>query len=174
MVYLLDVMDGVGDTPDKVRSRLAEYRAYLERVAARFPPGAYAFATASWHYDPSDHKCPHDAWVDSVGVVERGTGSRAEVREVDMTIRLLGAYHDGFLVLRYVGVCGYAMEALDTGTGTHRQRGHGDWLVDEITLTPDGNVQHEAILSAAKITVRCVDIECDWVPSRPQDGDCGA
>jgi hypothetical protein len=69
-----------------------EYRAYLASHASQFPPSAYELATSDWYFDFNDHRCPHDAWLESATFSEPSTGSRNELRISTLTVRLLGAY----------------------------------------------------------------------------------
>ena len=69
------------------------------------------FATEAWYCNPSDHRCPHDSWLDAVDVREFAEGARHERRKSAITIRLLGAYHDGHIVFRYTGVTRYTIDS---------------------------------------------------------------
>jgi hypothetical protein len=46
------------------------YQTYLDSVRDQMPPGALALATSVWYFNSSDHRAPHDAWLESVHVVE--------------------------------------------------------------------------------------------------------
>lgn len=127
---------------------------YLDEVGERMPPGARAFAAAAWHYDPRDPRCPHDAWVQSLQLVERDEGG---ARVVDLVLRLLGAYHDGELELVYAGVARYSVGA------ALGPRGHGDWITDELTLEDGGLVLHEIALETGTWTIACRDVAARWI-----------
>ncbi|PYO57011.1 MAG: hypothetical protein DMD83_11450, partial [Candidatus Rokuibacteriota bacterium] len=99
MAYILSEQRAAGH--DDVVACFESYRDYLERMRSKFPPRAYELATSTWYYDPRDHRCPHDGWLEEVIVSETGSGERAEVRAVSMRVRLLGAYHDGHIELSY-------------------------------------------------------------------------
>ncbi len=46
-----------------------EWTAYMDYVASRkglLPAEVYEYILAPWHYDPRDHRCPHDAWVEEM------------------------------------------------------------------------------------------------------------
>jgi hypothetical protein len=53
---------------DSFWARWAEIRDYNAGVADRLPQGAKALALAEWHYDASDPRCPHDAWIRSLEI----------------------------------------------------------------------------------------------------------
>jgi hypothetical protein len=59
---------------DQLKVGWNAYQEYLKSVSDKFPPGALAFATASWHYDVKDCRCPHDAWIESLTVLKRSAG----------------------------------------------------------------------------------------------------
>ncbi len=147
------------DQPFEETRRLhEEYRAYLASIAAALPAAAREFALAPWHYDPRDPRCPHDAWVEAITISEPASGERHEQRGLEIRIRLLGAYHDGHIELRYVNVHGYAADAAQGLIG-----GHGDWLVDEIALE-EGRVVHSIEFVNGMLRIACEDIAYAWLP----------
>ena len=94
------------------------------------------FATAAWYRDPSDHRCPHDAWLEAIEISEPATGERKEKRQTAITIRLLGAYHDGEIIFRYSGVSSYVVASIASKDGI------GDWLRDEFSVCDAGTLRH--------------------------------
>jgi hypothetical protein len=138
------------------------YREYLDRRRKDFPRGAYDLAMSDWYYDYDDHRCPHDAWLETLTVSEPATGARQEVRTVALHVRLLGSYHDGYIEFRYPHVFRYAFR-LDSGTGAHR-----DWRYDEFRITEEGHLLHEIEWWGQKSTGRWIiessDVEFTWLP----------
>ena len=120
-----------------VVTAFAAYREYLLERRSRFPPAAYALAASEWYFDFSDHRCPHDGWLESVTIGEPSMGGRHEQRTSTLTIRLLGAYHDGYIEFSYPDVHDYDLR------GAHVGQGHGDWRYDEFRLSDSGRVIHE-------------------------------
>jgi hypothetical protein len=152
----LDGMDSANSEVNRAffefqRKNAEAYAAYLASIRHRLPVSAYEFATAEWHYNPNDPKCPHDAWIREVKIREIAEGERAEIRETRVEIILLGAYHDRLLKLTYFGVSSYTLTAA---------RSHpGDWITDEIRLSENGLVVHEIeFWSAANFVIECKDI----------------
>jgi hypothetical protein len=164
VTFFVDVPDAA-DAED-LRARLAAYTEYLERNKSLFPGSAYAFASAEWHYNPGDHRCPHDAWVEEVTIHEKGSGRRQEARELALSVRLLGAYHDGIILLKYLGVSAYSLTRTLSATGTGSSHsGHGDWLTDEVTIGTSGNLLHDVVFSrGGRWRIECADIEYEWSP----------
>ncbi len=147
------------------------YADYLHENRSRFPPRALAFASAEWHYDYNHSRCPHDASLLTLQVIE-DKAAESEFRKIDIRVRLLGAYHDGHIDLAYLNVQKfsvnvYAFKELSCF------RGFGDWLIDEIRLLELGRVVHEVQWSNAKWQIECDDIDCRWTPipgaSRAED-----
>lgn len=138
------------------------YEVYLASEKYRFPSGAYALATSKWWFDPRDHRSPHDAWLESVELTEtRIPGKRPSGGEVTLRARLLGAYHDGYIELRYRQVSAYSM-SYDSGGG------HRDWRYDEFRVSEAGLLVHEVEWAGATQTghwlIEASDLEYCWVP----------
>jgi hypothetical protein len=140
--------------------RFEAYREYLQSIKEHLSPSAFEFAIAGWHYDYRDHRCPHDSWVESLTIHEPASGERLQNRSLSISIRLLGAFHDGHLSLDYADVQTYTLENPRT------RAGHGDWLVDEIRLSEDGFVLHEVVFSnGSRWLIEAKDISYEWRPS---------
>ncbi len=60
------------------------YQRYLNERRQEFPPNAFKLATAEWYYDPSDHRCPHDGWLESLDIAEVAAADKQRI----MTIRV--------------------------------------------------------------------------------------
>ena len=81
------------------RKNFEAYAAYLTSISHRLPASVYNFATAEWHYDPNDPRCPHDAWIHEIRIREFAEGERAEIRETRIEIILLGDITTAYLSL---------------------------------------------------------------------------
>ena len=135
------------------------YREYLQSVKDRLPLSALEFATAAWHYEHNDHRCPHDSWVESLAITELATGERLQNRTLHISARLFGAFHDGHLLLDYANVHMYSLE------NPKAQTGHGNWLIDEIRLSRNGLVLHEVLFSSgSRWLIEAADISYQWRP----------
>lgn len=142
---------GPGHTPIDTSG----YPGYLAQVKDRLPPGARAYAEAIWHYDFQDQRCPHDAWMDSLIITE--IPDRDHPRRVDLFLRLVGANHSGYLEFRYTSVTRYA------STVTLGSRGHGDLMIDEITLEDDNQITHEIAFERGNWEITCRDLSVIWI-----------
>lgn len=149
--------------PETVVEAFKQYRGYLERNSERFPRGALALATSDWYFDPREHRCPHDAWLEHITIEEPGIGERSEQRSTAIRIRLLGAYHDGFIELFYPRVFRYS---LNSPSGA---RGLGDWLFDEFRVLESGHIIHEIEWAgfpreeASTWVIEASDVEFHWI-----------
>jgi hypothetical protein len=91
----------------------------------------------------SKYRCPHDAWLEQLVISEPSTGKRREKRSIGVSIRLLGAYHDGFVEYEYDNVRQYSFQTPSEPQRVPVGLGHGDFLIDEIRLSEGGWVEHE-------------------------------
>lgn len=140
------------------------YRTYLAESRSTFPPGAFSLATCEWYFDPTDHRCPHDSWLESITVLEPSAGERVEDRHTTIRILLLGAYHDGYIELFYPRVFRFSI------TNSATERGHGEWRYDEFRLSPAGGVVHEIEweggtgVAGANWIIESSDVSLRWIP----------
>jgi hypothetical protein len=141
--------------------RYEQYHHYLETIKDRLPTSAYAFASAPWHYDPMDPRCPHDSWLKTLAIEEVATGERQEVREVQVTIRLLNAHHTGEVQITYHNITRYEIHMHGEAMMGNN---HGDWLIDEVRLTDTSRVVHEIVFASSRMLFECGDIVYDWRP----------
>jgi hypothetical protein len=112
--------------------------------------------SSDWYAFPEDHRCPHDAWVEAVTISEPASGERHQARELQIHIRLLGAYHDGIIEFTYSGVQNYSVVGSMIA-------GHRDWLRDEIE-DRDGIMRHSIQLVNGKFQIEAQNIEYKWTP----------
>lgn len=141
-----------------------QYRAYLASNAASFPKGAHRLATSEWYFDPRDHRCPHDAWLENITIAEPATGERSDQRATTIRVRLSGAYHDGFIEFFYSRVIRYSLSSPSS------VRGLGDWLYDEFRVAPSGHMIHEIEWAGfprdegSRWIIEAADVEFQWIP----------
>ena len=111
------------------------YERYIDSVKERMPSGALRLALLTDWYDFNCHSCPHDAWLQEFKITESESAS-GHKRDNSADLKLLGAYHDGVILLRYPRLMSFTIQApiLDGGLG--------DWLYDEFRLSPNGNMLH--------------------------------
>jgi len=151
--------------PETVVAAFERYYDYVASHSDQFPSGAFALATSGWYFDPRDHRCPHDAWLEEVIVSEPAIGERSEKRVTEIRARLLGAYHDGYIELSYLGVIRYSLSS------SSAVRGIGDWRYDEFRLHSDGHLIHEIEWSGfpedvgSHWVIEASDIKFKWIPN---------
>lgn len=146
------------------------YYEYLESVKERIPGEAYSFAAADWHYDHNDPRCPHDAWVEELVVAEVASGPKAEIRDLEIRVRLLGAWHDGHIELTYTKVQSYLFDTPRKLESPMRLgKGHEDWMIDEVRLSDLGYVVHEVEFSRdSRWLIESEDLVYRWRPFEEQ------
>ena len=149
---------------ETVVSAFERYREYLSAHAAGFPSGALALASSDWYFDPRDHRCPHDAWLEGITISEPATGNRSEERSTAIRVRLLGSRHDGFIEFFYPCVLRYSLSTSSC------VRGLGDWLCDEFRVAPGGHLIHEVEWvgfpreEGSRWIIEASDVEFQWIP----------
>lgn len=153
MQYIKSTEDGI---------ELHAYLAYIRDCGPVLPPGAREFVMAPGRYDLQSPSCLHDSWVESISILEAGSGERRQNRVLQIEIVLLGAFHDGYHFLRYAGVRNYSALISKSVRG-EAKIGHGDWMIDEVTMESEGLVKH-AILFAetGSWEIVCDDIAYSW------------
>jgi len=155
---------GYKTEPTIITDKFENYKNYLIENKHHFPDAAYEFAAASWHYDPQDPRCPHDAWVESMQIFEQPLPESPQRRGRSLTIELtlLGAYHDGEIKIHYQNVNGYNLSMLPSD---FEFKSHGDWLIDEIILSDRNRLVHEIrFASVSDWQIECEDIQYQWLP----------
>ena len=142
------------------------YKEYLQDNQCRFPKSAYALANSDWYMNFTVHKCPHDAWLESIRINESSSGENHEERGVSITIRLLSAYHDGYIEFHYSQVFEYKLHSFSLS------RGHRDWRYDEFRVDDENRLVHEIEWSGPFDTgswlIVASDVEFKWMPSTSQ------
>jgi hypothetical protein len=111
-------------------------------------PDMYEFASSAWHYNFEDHRCPHDSWVELVAISDNAGRDVDSQAGIHIQVRLLGAYHDLYITLRYESVMSYSLLLPFRTLGDNHSIGHDDWLVDEIRLSPADNAIHDIAFSS--------------------------
>src|SRR5262245_29350461 len=159
MAYIL-TKDRPLNSHQEWQSAWSKYCSYIESVREQLPDSAYEFATAPYHYDASDHRSPHDGWLESLIVREPATGDRKQNRSLEIDVRLMAAYHDGHIELSYSDVRRYSLQS-----GGQNELGHGDWLYDEIRLSEQGFVLHEVEWARGGVwLIECGNVAYQWRP----------
>lgn len=162
MAFLLST-DGRDASHIACGEAFENYARYLEANRDRFPPGAFDLATSDWYFNPGDHRCPHDAWLESVTILESASGERQEIRIVSIRVRLLGAYHDGHIELFYPRVFSYSLTMGDVTAG------HRDWRYDELRLSETGALIHEiewcGPFDTGRWLIEASDVVFEWIPN---------
>ena len=149
--------------PKNIDERHRRYNKYLEENRGRFLSGAFEFAEADWLYNPEDHRCPHDSWIESLEVFEKANACDIKIRTVEIKLTLLGAYHGGRIEIVYSGVTRYNI-SFESGSNPYA-KAHSDWLIDEIRLSESGAVIHEIeFWRDAKTIIECEDLRYSWIP----------
>jgi len=150
----------------KIVNEFEAYRTYLESIKDKIPQSAYEFASADWHYNIRDARCPHDAWLDEIKFGEVKKAEKFEIHPIEIYVKLLGAYHNGHIVIIYKNIHAYSFNSKRIS----EHKGdffHGDWLDDRIRLSENGLVLHEIEWEHGNWIIESGDIEYKWIPFDP-------
>src|SRR5262245_19152627 len=158
--------DGRDERFPAVRIAFERYEKYLREHKVAFPSHAYELATSPWFYDPRDHRSPHDGRLEMLQIVD--TPDEAQVRRCSISLRLLGAYRDGYIEISYPRVISYSLQSFMAGKVTS----HGDWSYDEFRLSERGHLVHESDWTGAPRAQRrsfswiieASDVDYRWIP----------
>jgi hypothetical protein len=170
MVFILSD-DGRDDKYPAVKSAFERYETYLAANRSAFPPHAYELATSDWFYNHADHRCPHDAWLESLQILEK-PGTQPRQRSCSIELRLLSAYHDGHIEIIYPTVYAYSLQELSQSA-----KSHGDWRYDEFRISDRGHLVHEiewaygTQCKAFVWTIEADDIDFRWMPKQNDNED---
>jgi hypothetical protein len=138
-----------------------DYMNYLEEIKNDLPSNVYDIFSNPYYYDSQNHKCPHDGWIETLLINERYTKENRQDSIIDITIKLLGAYHDYFIYFNYKNVINYSLEMKKLSQVGNK--GHGDWLIDEISLVNNNILIHEIEFSSkAQWRISCTDLDISY------------
>ena len=115
----------------------SNYEEYLTTHKDKFPKSVFNLASSEWWYDFNNHKCPHDAWLERMLILEPSKGERNEERTTEIKVMLLGAYHDGYIELSYKNAVSIKIDSY------HVIQGHKNWRYDEFRYSEAGLFFHE-------------------------------
>ena len=136
------------------------YSAYVASIREALPPHVYAFASDSRHFDLSSHSSLHDAWLESLTVREAASGERQQIRRMEVSLSLLGPFHDLRIHLHYTGVTRYDFTAPPRyDEARYEHTAHGDLHTHEIRLGHEGLLIHELLFErGATLLIECADL----------------
>ena len=133
-------------TIDKSGIDFDRYRRYIDSVRSQLPEHVYSFASNPEHFNLESPSSLHDAWLESLIVRERASGERAQIRQLEIQLSLLGPRHDRWIQLRYSGVTQYSFHTADKSSELRFEHtAHGDLIAHEIRVRPSGALVHEVV-----------------------------
>ncbi len=142
------------------------YARYLESIRYQLPAHIYAFASDSRHFDLNSHSSLHDAWLETLTILETASGERSQIRQLEVQLCLLGPFHDLRIHLHYTGVTQYRFIT----PPRYDHPAHGDLLTHEVRLGHDGLLVHELLFERdATFLIECADFRHSEEPILPAD-----
>jgi hypothetical protein len=136
------------------------YRVYVESIRTKLPEHVYAFASNPGHFNLDSHSSLHDAWLETLTVLETASGERRQMRQLEIQVCLLGPHHDRRIHLNYTGVTQYSFYMPPKYTEPrYRHTAHGDLLTHEIRLGQSGLLIHELLFErGSTLLIECADM----------------
>lgn len=138
----------------------AKYREQLPGLQAELPPGAWAFASNSDHYDFYSERCVKDLKLVDLNVAEEPSGTSIVIQFSFNNIA------PEQLVIRYTAVSTLVvdveMNGVGEGSGSNPVHQLGPVQLDEIVPHRHG-CEHEIKLIGGTIRVVCADLNASWV-----------
>lgn len=139
--YLVENSDGNLD--------YISYFNYLKDIKDKLPSNLYLYASDEKNYDLSSKTSLHDSWLEAFNVNEVGAGKRNELREIDINIKLLNAFHDRLIELKYGQVSNCNISDVNNDLG----KGFGDIIAHEFSLNRSTCVHEIVFSSGANIII---------------------
>jgi hypothetical protein len=128
---------------------------YHRSVERDLPEGARAFVLADWHYNYNDERSPHDSWLRRIEFLRDLEGESASVQ-----LRLLGAFHDRWVIVRYCGISAFSVSGELIFPPGHEQ----DWIYDEVHLSDSNRVEHVIQFEKFVIRAEAADLFVSFEP----------
>ena len=130
-----------------------KYFSYIKTIKNNLPKNVFTFASNWKYYSLESHSSLHDSWLERLSIEEKNKRDEQD-RTANITVLLLGAYHDRLISLEYLDVHYYLIEGILLDT-----RGHGDILIHEIRLNKKNLIEHEVLFSDnTKFLISCSNI----------------
>jgi len=116
------------------------------------------YATNEKHYNLDSNISLHDAWFETIEIIESSNGERNENRWVDIKICFLGPFHDIKIELTYQNVNAYNISANNTKTG------HGDLSIHEFDLSENNMPCHTLLFqNGSKIFIEFINLTINYI-----------
>lgn len=129
----------------------SEYFGYLTECRSILPEELFEFFFDERRYNMESHDSLHDSWVEFIAIKEPSSGSRHEIRAVEIHVGLLGPYHDKKFVLKYSGVSNYELSReYSAKDNADCSNGHGDLLVHELSVKGPHRFCHTMLFSTGR------------------------
>lgn len=146
-----------GEDFEETEARFRRYHEHLESIRDKLPPGASAYAFGAHSSSFDDHGFPHDSWIEEVRMEVSSPGTFFQhsglERGLDIYLRLLGSYNDGYIEFHYKNIGDSSLVAAM------------EWMYDEVQLTDEGRVLHQIRFDGDNYwRIECEDFTYVWIP----------
>lgn len=119
-------MEFVNINPTNREVSWDKYFRYLEQQKEKFPADLYEYAINWDNYSLDSKDSLHDSWLESIEFNHTNKSMKVD----NISLRMLGAYHDRYHELRYIEVQSFNMELRGSD-----EPGYRDLLAHEFRVT---------------------------------------
>lgn len=142
-----DVLDSPGS--GEFQKAYRNYVKYLKENKELLPDQVYQLATASWYFNARDKRCFKDGWIIGIELSNEFDFDLKRKKKTIFTLKLLGAYHDRVVTMRYVGVT--ILKVQDLEEAYLLEGGYDSWRIDEFSVSKNGFCKHLIYFISGKV-----------------------
>lgn len=130
------------------------YPIYVHNLRHHISDHILQYMNASWHYDHTDARCPHDAILNTITIIDEPYDKQ---RSAHIQLNLHAADTSNIRV-EYFDVLSYSIEK-SRSTWPIDDNTHGSWLIDELLVHDNSIVTHEIIFTNSRLFIKCKDFK---------------
>lgn len=120
---------------------MSAYKAYVNCLLEhkeQIPLNIVELATSDWYFNAADKRCFKDSWVVAVELTNNYKPQRKGREKAKLSLTLLGAYHDLYIKLDYLGVKNVKIDSYFRNLSKNRE--YDSWRIDEFSVNKDGDI----------------------------------
>ncbi len=135
-----------------------DYFEYIESIQKKLPINVYKFASNWDIYSLESRSSLHDSWLLNISIEELRDNPKKRFDSCNISVILLGAFHDRKICLKYLNVSKYLLNS-DLSSDSAQEK---DLTVHEFRLNQNNQIEHEIQFSngsSLEITFADMDYE---------------
>ncbi len=135
-----------------------DYFEYIDSIQKELPINVYKFASNWDMYSLESRSSLHDSWLLNISIEELRDNPKKRFDSCNISVTLLGAFHDRKICLKYLNVSKYLLNS-DLSSDSTQEK---DLTVHEFRLNKNNQIEHEIQFSndsSLEITFADMDYE---------------